>query len=100
MIGSFIKVSFTEKGMILSPFQKQEIELNHISNGIFQLSDKVNPSHLLYEDENAKYLTTGIYTLQKINGWKIFLVATSLIIGLIGFVIVLIYGVYQMIRVK
>jgi CubicO group peptidase (beta-lactamase class C family) len=100
MIGSFIKVSFTEKGMILSPFQKKVVELNHTGNGIFQLSDKVNPSHLLYEDENTKYLTTGIYTLQKVNGWKIFLVAISLFMGLLGLITVFVSGIYQLFTLK
>lgn len=100
MIGSFIKVSFTEKGMTISPFQKKVVELNHVGNGIFQLSDRVNPSHLLYEDGNMKYLTTGIFTLQKINGWKIFSIATSLCIGLLGFMIVFVTGTYQMITLK
>jgi hypothetical protein len=100
LISSFIKVSLTDSGMTILLFQQKEIQLNHIGNGIFQSSGRINPSHLLYEDDNEKYLTTGIYTLQKINGWKIILVAASLFIGLIGIITVFVAGIYQMITLK
>jgi len=95
IIGNFTKVSFTEKSMKISPFQKKVLVLNHIGGGVFQQSDKVNPSHLLYEITNTKYLTTSFFTMKKINGWKIFLSATSLFLGIFGLLIIFTSSIYN-----
>jgi CubicO group peptidase (beta-lactamase class C family) len=100
IVSSFVKIELTEKGMKISPFQKKSIQINHVRNGLFQAPDRIYPSHLLYEDAHDKYLTTGINTLQKINGWSIFMLLMSLGGGLLGLVIVFVSGVYQSITYK
>lgn len=95
IIGSFNKVELNGENMVITPFQKKSIKLMHLNNGLFQAEDRVNPSHLLYENENDKYLTTGTFTLQKMNGWIILILSIGFILGIIGSIIILVMGIGQ-----
>lgn len=100
IIGSFTKIELKEKSIIITPFHKKNIKLIHNGKGLFQAEDRVNNSHLLYENENGKYLTTGIFTMQKINGWKISILLISFILGIIGTVIILLISITQIIKLQ
>lgn len=95
IMGSFSKIELKEKGLTVSPFQKQVIYLTYKGNGIFQSADKLSPSHYLYSNEQDKYLTTGISTLKKVSGWQISFSLLSSILGLFGLLAILVSGIYQ-----
>lgn len=92
IIGSYSKLEIKDKSMVVTPFQRKSINLEHIGSGLFQSIDRIKPSHLLYENKNRKFLTTGFYTLEKINGFKILTLTAAFILGLISLIIILVIG--------
>ncbi len=98
--GSFTRLKLTENGMTMTPFQKNETKLLHIGNGLFQSAERTKISHVLYKDENGMYLTSGISTMQKINGWYLGLIGASMAAGLVAIIVVLISGIYQIFKHK
>ena len=100
-LGSFTKIAIDEEGILISPFQKKVTYAVHTENGIFRSHDKIQPSHVLYMNNTGeKFLTTGLFTVRKISGWALLLVACSLFIGLLSFLGILIYGTYNLFRLK
>lgn len=100
-LGSFTKVTLKEEGMLITPFQKNSAYVTHLGNGIFQSAEKIQPSHVLYQDDaGEKYLSTGLFTVRKISGWILLLVACSVILGLLGLFGLLMYGTYSLFRFK
>ena len=99
IISAHTLVKNTSAGLSLTPFQKKEILLNTSDNRVYWAKGKLHPSHLFYEDEYAQqYLTTGILTLKKTNGWKIALIATAFILGSLACVTLLFWGCYKLVR--
>ncbi|GAA4439435.1 hypothetical protein GCM10023091_21570 [Ravibacter arvi] len=97
IIGSHVWVKAVPEGMSLAPFQKKETMLKWEKDQLFRGEDKTNVSHLFYEGKNGeKYLTTGILTLEKTNGWKIFGIALSFVIGALGCLLLLLSGIYKL----
>ena len=100
MVSGVTKVRMTDNGMVMAPFQKTEVQLSHTGNRLFQAGGKIDPSVLLYENEQQLYLTTGTSTLQKVSRWKIFLLSLSCLLGLGGLFLVLFSGLYQALKFK
>lgn len=100
LVSGVVKVRMTSNGMVMAPFQKSELQLSHTGNRLFQAGGKIDPSVLLYENEQQLYLTTGTSTLQKVSRWKVFLITVSCLLGLGGLFLVLFSGLYQVIKFK
>ena len=98
--GAFTRITLNTHGITLTPFQKNELRLLHLGNGLFQASDKIKPSHYLYEQGAERFITSGISTLRQISGWKIWLTVSSILLGLGGWMIILFAGMIQTFRYK
>lgn len=92
IIGSYSKLEIKDKSLVVTPFQRNSIDLKHVGRGLFQDKDRTKPSHLLYEDGKRKFITTGFSTLEKINGFKILTLTATFILGLISLIIILVIG--------
>ncbi len=99
IISSYVQVKNTEKGLLFKPFQKNEITLASINDQLYRAENKADASHLFYEDESGqRYLTTGIQTVKKINGWKISFLALSFLFGLLSCILIFLVGLYQIFK--
>lgn len=98
MMSALTKVEFNDNKMLFTPFQKKTTLLDHLGNRLFQSTAKVDPSVFLYEDGSQLYLTTGISTLQKVSGWKVFALSVSCLSGLLGLLLVCCSGIYQAVK--
>lgn len=100
-ISGYTKVSVSQNGATISPFQKKTRNLKYKGGNLFQSNTKIMASHLFYEDEQgSKIITTGTSSIIKINGLYILLVSESLIVGIIGIFYILIVGITQSIKFK
>lgn len=101
IISTYTQVKNGSTGLLLAPFQKKEILLSSDDNRLFWSKDKVYASHLFYEDEDGqRYLTSGILTLKKINGWKLLLITSSFLLGCLACLLVISIGGYGLIKQK
>ncbi len=98
MLSALTKVEFNGNKMLFTPFQKKTTSLDHLGNQLFQSTAKVDPSVFLYEDGSQLFLTTGISTLQKVSGWKVFTLSVSCLLGLLGLLLVCCSGIYQAVK--
>jgi len=99
-IGSFTKIRITPAGAEVLPFQSKALVLSHLGDGLFRQEDRVSPSHLLYAKDGKHYFTTGIRTQQQISGIDIALLAASVILWLLAVAVVLVSGIYHLVRFR
>ncbi len=98
-ITSFSKVSIKKEELSITPFQKKEIQLRSVDNGLFIADGKQEYSHLFYENEKGDaFFTTGIQTLKKVSWSHIFLPLISLTMGVLCILFLLVSGTIQLIK--
>lgn len=98
-ITSFSKVSIKKEELSITPFQKKEIQLRSVDNGLFIADGKQEYSHLFYENEKGDaFFTTGIQTLKKVSWSHIFLPMISLTMGVLCILFLLVSGTIQLIK--
>jgi hypothetical protein len=100
--GGFLKISVSPNGAEIARFQGQSTHLKYKGKNLFQADDRIRPSHSFYKDEQGSFLvTTGTSTtIIRTNGINILLIAASFILGILGILYLLIFGISQVIRHK
>ncbi|RKO70553.1 class A beta-lactamase-related serine hydrolase [Sphingobacterium puteale] len=85
IISSYTKVENHKSAISIKPFLKKETLITAEDGLLYIAQNKTEASHLFYKDEHGEsYLTTGIMTLKKVNGWKIILPALSITLGVLA----------------
>ena len=100
IISSYSKLKIKDSSLVIIPFQTKNINLDHIGNGLFQNKDKVRPSHVLYENDEGKFISTGFSTLKKINGFKIILLMINFVLCLLSLLIIVTIGFKKILVLK
>lgn len=84
-IFAHIKVEIFTNGALLMPFQGKVKTLTYQGKNLFSMKDRTDVSHSFYKSDAGNLLVTdGVKTIKKISGFKIFAIASSLILGLLG----------------
>ncbi|MDJ1473483.1 serine hydrolase domain-containing protein [Cytophagaceae bacterium DM2B3-1] len=100
-LSGYTKISVQTNGATLIPFQNKPITLFYQGEQRFRAADKIRPSHVFYTDEeHNRFITSGVVTLKKTDGWRILLVNISFIAGMLAMVYLFISGICQLIRSK
>lgn len=95
VISAYTVVKNTGDDLSIRPFQKKETFVKTIGNGLFVAQGRTETSHLFYKDgSGGTFLTTGAMTLKKISGWKIYLTTTSVVLGVVA-TLLLILGFFM-----
>lgn len=98
ILSSYTKIENGAEGLIFKPLAKKGIVLKAAGANLFRTEGRQSPSHAFYEDKaKQKFMTTGILTLKKINGWKLLILYTSFGLGLLACFIVLFKGLYLLV---
>ncbi|MDF7822238.1 serine hydrolase [Runella sp. MFBS21] len=98
-VGSFTKVEITNDGAEFKPFQRQSIHLHYLGKNLFRAQDKVEASHYFYVNEkNRKFITNGLLTLRKVNGWQLSAIAVILALGVLSILYVLFWSTFKSIK--
>ncbi|WP_435264040.1 serine hydrolase domain-containing protein [Tenacibaculum sp. nBUS_03] len=95
-----IKLNQENNKLIVKSIQNETYTLLPVGGNLFRKEDRVNPSHVLFKNENIPALSDGLVTYEKINPLYLYLMWLSLILGLCGLVIVLIRGCYLFFQKK
>ena len=99
MISSYTRVSSMKNGLFVKPFQKKGTLLTTQDGALFYVRNRIGASHLFYKDKQGEsYLTTGIMTLKKVNGWKIFALTISVLLGILAYAILLFIFLYKVLQ--
>jgi CubicO group peptidase (beta-lactamase class C family) len=101
MVFSHTKVETTKTGARILPFQGKEKSLIYQGGSLFSMKSRIANTHTFYKKENGEMLISdGISTIKKVSGYKIFMIAASLFLGLISMLALFIAGIVQIIRYK
>lgn len=99
MISAYVHVKAEKEGILWQPFQKKSLVLTTTNNRLFHMKDRIEASHLFYEDEaGKKYVTTGTLTLTKISGLKIFVLTGIFFLGILSCISIFVMGVYKLFK--
>lgn len=101
LISGFTKITCNDSNVILSPFQKAEIELQRLSGNLFVANGRQEPSHLLYEDSSGNRLMIDATSAKKkVSTLCLYLNWISLAAGIIGHLFILLNGCFLLVRHK
>ena len=95
-----IKVEKENNRLLIKSIQKETYALLPVGNNLFRKEDRVNPSHVLYKEENKPMISDGLITYEKVSPFYLGLLWLSLILGIVGIIIVLFRGFYLLFRKK
>jgi CubicO group peptidase (beta-lactamase class C family) len=98
---SHTKVETTENGALITPFLGKKKVLIYQGKHLFSMEDRTTISHAFYKSADGELLLTdGAKTIRKVSGLKIISIAGSILLGLFGFVYVLVAGFINLIKQK
>ncbi|MDF2517031.1 MAG: class beta-lactamase-related serine hydrolase [Sphingobacterium sp.] len=101
IISSYTLVENHKTAISIKPFLKKETLITADDSQLYIAQNKTEASHLFYRDEHGEsYLTTGIMTLKKVNGWKIVLLALSITLGALAASVLLLLFMFNMYKKK
>lgn len=95
-----IKLNQENNKLIVQSIQNETYTLLPVGGNLFRKVDRVNPSHVLFKNENITAVSDGLVTYEKINPLYLYIMWLSLILGLSGLVIVLFRGCYLFFQKK
>jgi CubicO group peptidase (beta-lactamase class C family) len=98
---SHTQVRILGNGSMLLPFQGKMKTLMHQGNYLFSMNDRTKISHSFYKSDDGTFLITdGVKTIKKVNGLKILGIASSLLLGLLGILYLLVVSFRDIIVYK
>ena len=98
---SHTKVEISANTALLIPFQGKTKPLMYQGKNLFSMKDRTDISHGFYKSDNGNLLITdGVRTIKKISGLKILGVASSLFLGLLGLLYLLVISGRDFIKHK
>lgn len=98
ILTGFTEIKAENDHLLLLPFQQKEKKLFYQKANIFWGEDRTEASHAVYKNGNDLYYTDGLKTGKKVSGWYIFLLWLSTFFGLVGMLIILLSGFYQLFK--
>jgi len=99
IVFSHFKLTISETGTLLIPFQGKEKALIYQGSHLFTMTDRTNVSHALYTTTTGeRFITDGVKTLKKISGFKIAGIAASIIAGLAAMLYLFVLGCVQLVH--
>ena len=86
----FVKLNFKDSQLAFTPFQSEPLMLGWEGKGLYKVKGRNKPSHVLYEQNESKFVSNGLSTYVKTSGLWILLNWISLIAGLSGLLYILV----------
>lgn len=100
MLTGFTQLGMENNEVFLKYFQQPAKKLRYTGHDRFSMEGRTENSHVFYRTGQEMFLTDGLKTGRKINGWVIAGLWSSVSLGIIGLVFVFFSGIYQWIRLK
>ena len=98
---SHTKVETLQNGALLLPFQGKEKKLIYQDKNLFSMNDRTNVSHTFYTTaDGTLFISDGVKTMKKINGFNIIAIGLSLLLGLIALLYLFVLGSINLIKYK
>ena len=96
----FIEIVVNQNQVTLTPFQQKTSQLFYNGKGEFSLENRTESSHIFYKNNDEVFITYGIKTFKKYNGFIILSLWISYLLGVLSILYVLLSGVYRIFKNK
>ncbi len=100
LLTGFTQLTVQDNKVFSQAFQQPAKGLRYTGRGRFSMEGRTEVSHVLYRVDQEMFLTDGLKTGRKINGWLIVGLWSSVSLGVVGLVFVFFSGIYQWMRQK
>lgn len=99
MLFNFIYLEESNQNLLIKSLQNVDRRLQYIGEGLFRDVNRTQVSHVIYSnDKNQFFISDGLRTFKKTPGITLVMYWLSLLLGLIGFLYILIVGSLRLIK--
>lgn len=86
--------------LLIKSIQEETYVLLPVGGNLFRKKDRVNPSHILYQNSNKQMISDGLKTYEKVSTLYLAIMWLSLILGLLGIFMILFRGLFLLFQKK
>jgi CubicO group peptidase (beta-lactamase class C family) len=93
-----IQVKIEPNRLKIKSLQHETYNLLPITGNLFRKEDRINPSHVLYKNDENPVISDGLFTYEKVSPICLGLLWLSLVLGLLGIFLILTRGIYKLFK--
>lgn len=98
LLFNYIQVQIESDRVKVKSLQYETFSLLPITGNLFKKEDRINPSHILYKNDENAVISDGLFTYEKVSPIYLGLLWLSLVLGLLGIFLILARGIYKLLK--
>lgn len=98
LLFNYIQVQIESDRVKVKSLQNETFSLLPITGNLFKKEDRINPSHVLYKNDENAVISDGLFTYEKVSPIYLGLLWLSLVLGLLGIFLILARGIYKLLK--
>jgi CubicO group peptidase (beta-lactamase class C family) len=99
LVVDFIRVRTGGSQLVLAPFQGDPVRLERVDTTLFRAPGRTQASHVLLQVSPSNFaISDGMRTWERVSLWRMTAIWSSLAVGLVGFLFIVLRGAYLALR--
>ncbi|WP_343485537.1 serine hydrolase domain-containing protein [Allomuricauda sp. d1] len=98
LLFNYIQVQMESDRVKVKSLQNETFSLLPITGNLFKKEDRINPSHVLYKNDENAIISDGLLTYEKVSPIYLGLLWLSLVLGLLGIFLIIARGIYKLFK--